>query len=445
MAKRVKDKFKQAYPMLRELQDELAGIFRKTVEEHRYTEALQDGDYRIAMAYGGISEIGAGVSMTVAGDTAEIKTALVDHACRRMSLVLEKGNEIHCLSFDGDIYSLDLLGDLVGKTLFARDGNLTIEGGRCNIGLGDEFGRMNLISPKNYAAASYRGNSSDMLGLGGLEAIMPHTMYKIAGVTERQEIDNGSHTLRYLIEIALDRVAPGDFIVAREGLGRTHGSRLNLRAYFPRGAEPDKDRTEKFFKERVNRQFITAGGVPTVVMPRSVNWFLSNFTALNETPLMEACKVYAIDGVAQTNETELYLVYYPVELHRKIQAAYNRAGAGLCNVITITGYRKNAGADTPYHIRRCRADSISAYFDRINLSQDPDRKWVFTVTEDIYHGMLDYMHTPSGPSPHDLFQFSLINVNDRESIERVRSMALKRRSQRITGMRGYNTIDSLRG
>jgi hypothetical protein len=324
------------------------------------------------------------------------------------------------LDFSPDLrYALRDLMSAIGKTVLVEDGKMVV-------GVGMSYHISSDDTPfQLHDIFDGRVGLLRLLGLERLAALDTNTQYKILGVGAEVRRDKNGGAGEVAITVYLD-ARPKD---APEGFGT---EATTLRFYFERDWIPEVLRVQSFFERRVGRSFVPRETLPTMIKSSMVN-DIFNVVADTE-PLLKRGEHYVLDSVTTTKGNVVLDYHRLADHHMFVKEEGAKALERRAKIKALEGMDNDQLLSSALSIRRDllsdqekrldalfeadrhrrllflktypaevdfgdaagrRARELCEYFGaKVENYQDRNEITVFSVSDDVHDGSLDYMKVP---------------------------------------------------
>ncbi len=351
----------------------------------------------------------------------------------RMVLQGEK-DQTAFLALPCDEYSIDLFNELIGKKVISNGEFFCIYGDSCDPKANSiDAEKDNLISPFFMNSAVRRHDFFNGLGMLRSEFLLKNQEYKIESAFLSDGINQLNRVPRKFIEVKLTPQAGKDS-TSENALSLSDP--INLRVYFNKTEEALLQRTLNFFLLRCGRAFTPKEQIPTMTKPINIISFLQQFIPGNEEPIMRVGKVYAIDYAGEKNESEAYVVFHDIAINQQVEECDKSILTipGV-KIATIKGFSKN-DEDGEQSSKQMEGRTVSDIVQAFNPRKEDAPKRLFSVSENIYDGMLDYINFKQMRIGLELFNFNDAALKEDE-IKRMSSMSFARNWLRSGAIRQH--------
>ncbi len=419
-----------------EIENEFNEFVHNQLDAQGGLNKLKPGIYEIVLSYAEPLQDQNPIVKTEK-DTRHI-TTLFDSSSFIARLVLQnQDGQFANLALPAYEHVTDLFEELIGKRVISDGESFCILGDSCPAGVNiRDDDRENLISPFFLAKASRRHEFFEELGMLRSESLRQGQTYTIKSAYISYGINSTNNVPRLFVEVKVaDESMQG---ICGKDLKQPYDP-ITIRVYFNKAQEPQAQRACGFFSLREGREFVPKQQISTITRPRNLNAFLRQFISKDETPIMQVGKVYVIDHVGKKNESEAYLVFHDIEIDAQVETCDTSIlRIKGVKVATIRGFPdKYAGDDgiTPTYVKGRTASDILKEFNPKNLYATGKR--IFSVSEDIYDGMLDYINFNNMQIGLELFSFGAFMRLDNDEVETIRRMSFAKNRLRSESIKMY--------
>jgi hypothetical protein len=339
------------------------------------------------------------------------------------------------LALPCDEYSIDTFSELIGKKVISNGESFCIYGDRCTSATNPvDLEKENLISPFFMNNATRRHDFFNGLGMLRSEFLAKGQEYTIKSALLSEGINKLNGVARRFIDVKISPEPEKEFA---SGTISNPSDTVTLRVYFNKLEEAQQQRTLGFFSLRAGKKFTPKKQIPTMIRPINMILFLQQFVSDAEAPLMQVGKIYVLDYSGEKNEDEAYIVFHDIEINKQVEEC-DKSILSIpgVKIASIRGFPKSDSANSqiPKHMEgRTVSDIIEAF----NPKKENSPKRIFSVSEDIYDGMLDYVNFRQMRLGLELFSFKDFNGFKEDEVTKMRSMSLARNSLRSEAMRQH--------
>ncbi len=430
--------------MLAQIRSELETAMHNQIDMMGGLNRLQPGIYEIVAAYPKpLDRSDPPIEMGDAGKPGR-GLKLLDSSSFAMGVILERQDGLlAALALPADEYVADALPEIIGKKVLSDGESFCVLGDSCAARpdlRGDD--RNNRISPFFVSAALKRARFFEELGMLRSERLIAGVEYRILSVDMSKAVNIANNVSRLFVELKVKEVqkpigeAGGPLTPAQCG-----EDQITMRIYFTRLEEPNLERVYGFLSLRVGRVFSPSLDMSTITRPRIPNLFLRQFVPKTESPLMQAGKVYVVDGVAERGESSAYIVFHDTEIDKKVEecdrSVLTVPGVTIATINCFHASYKDDRGRTPVYVNGRRTNDVIKLFEGDKISQIGGKR-VFSVSYDVYDGMLDYLNFGGPPNGLELFSFGNIDSNDEDKVAAMRANSFARSGARSRALARFD-------